>query len=130
MAINNTVELTGNMGAEPKFIEVTNGSDFASFTLYTRDSYKDEETGKWEDKKSIYHNVIAFNPTIIQILKGLNTQARIKVTGSISYREFTIEGEDGNEFTKREASIIAKKIEQAPLVKKNQDSDSTVEPTE
>jgi len=120
MAINNTVELTGNMGAEPRFVE-TEGSKFASFTIYTTDSYKDEELDEWKDKKSVYHNIIAFNPTIIEVLRGLKTKARLRVTGSLSYREFKIIGEDGNEFTKREASIIAKKIEQAPLVKKNTD---------
>ncbi|MFK7979283.1 MAG: single-stranded DNA-binding protein [Saprospiraceae bacterium] len=120
MAINNTIELTGNMGAEPRFI-TTEGSNFASFTLYTTDSYKDEESGEWKNKESLYHNIIVFNPTIIEVLKGLNTKARLKVIGSISYREFKIIGDDGNEFTKREASIVAKKIEQAPLVKKNTD---------
>ena len=119
MAINNTIELIGNMGAEPRFIE-TEGSNFASFSLYTTDSYKDETSGDWKNKESVYHNVVAFNPTIIEVLKGLKTKARIKVIGSLSYREFKI-NDNGKEITKREASIIAKKIEQAPLVKKSTD---------
>lgn len=119
MAINNTVELIGNMGAEPRFIE-TEGSNFASFTLYTTDSYKDEASDEWKNKESIYHNVIAFNPTIIEVLRGLKTKARIKVIGALSYREFTIM-DNGKEINKREASIIVKKIEQAPLTKKSSD---------
>ena len=125
MAINNTVELIGNMGAEARIIE-TDGSNFAAFTLYTTDSYKDEESGEYKNKESIRHEVIVFNPTIIEIVKGFSTKARIKIIGSLTYREFKIM-DNGKEITKREASIVAKRIDQAPLVKKTKDSDSKPE---
>ena len=123
MAINNTVELIGNMGAEARIVETEN-SEFAAFTLYTTDSYKDKESGEWKDKESDRHEVVAFSPALIQIAKGLNTKARIKVTGSLSYRAYPVM-DNGKEVTKREASIIARRIDPAPLTKKSKDSESS-----
>jgi len=117
MAINNTVELIGNIGKEAKIIE-TAESTFAAITLATTDSYQDKD-GNWQDKETVWHNLVAFNPKVISILKGLNTKARIKVTGTLSYRPFEVQDGEGKVITKKEASIVARKIEQAPLSKKS-----------
>ena len=120
MAINNTVELIGNIGAEARFYE-REENNFAACSLATTDSYKDKD-GNWQEKETVWHNVLAFNPSLISILKGLNTKARIKVTGTLSYRPFeTVDG-NGEVIIKREATIIARKIEQAPLAKKNKEA--------
>lgn len=115
MAYNNTVILTGNMGAEAKIIEKEK-TTFAAFSLATTDSYKDKE-GDWQNKEAIWHDVVTFNPKLIEQLKSLDTKTRIKVTGSLSYRFFEASGQDDKTIKKREASIIARKIEEAPLVK-------------
>jgi single-stranded DNA-binding protein len=115
MAINNTVILTGNTGAEAQVIE-TGTTTFAAVGLATTDSYQDEE-GNWKDLETIWHDVITFNPKIIQVLKSLKTGSRIKVTGSLSYRPYEVMIED-KKIQKKEASIIAKKVEMAPLAKK------------
>ena len=120
MAINNTVELTGNLGSEVRIIE-TEGRTFAGVSLATTDSYKDEKTGEWTDKQTQWHDLVAFSPKVIQVLKGLNTKARIKVTGTLSYRPFEVQDGEGQIITKKEASIIVRKVEQAPLPKKNKD---------
>ena len=117
MAINNTIELTGNLGSEVRIIE-TEEYKFAGVSLATTDSYKDEETGEWTDKQTEWHSLVAFSPTVIEILKGLNTKARIKVTGTLSYRPFEVQDGEGQIITKKEASIIVRKVEQAPLPKK------------
>ncbi|MEM8528072.1 MAG: single-stranded DNA-binding protein [Bacteroidota bacterium] len=122
MAINNTIILEGNMNKIGLRMIETEESTFGSFSLATTDSYKDKETEEWKDKATIWHNVLVFNPKLIELLKGLNSKARIRVIGSISYREFIVVDGNNQEITKREASIIARNIEQAPLVKK-QDKD-------
>lgn len=126
MAINNTVELIGNMGSKGVRIIETEESKFAALSLATTDSYKDQKSDEWKDKDTIWHDLVVFNPTVIEVLKGLNSKARIKVTGALSYRTFPveIEVEENGQMTtktinKKEASIIVRKIEQAPLVKKN-----------
>jgi len=129
MAINNTVELIGNMSKSGVRIIETDESKFASLSLATTDSYKDEKTGEWKDKKTIWHDLVAFNPAVIEVLKGLNSKARIKVTCTLSYRTFPVEieiEENGKSTTKvinkKEASIIIRKVEQAPLTKRKNDS--------
>ena len=116
MAYNNTVKLVGNLGAEAKVIE-GGSKKFATLRLATTDSYKDKETEEWKDKAAIWHDVIVFSPTLIEEAKAFKKGVRLQIDGSISYREFLIRI-DGKEVTKREASILAHKIQQAPLVKK------------
>ncbi|MEZ4991931.1 MAG: single-stranded DNA-binding protein [Saprospiraceae bacterium] len=116
MAINNTVKLIGNMGSEVKVIE-SDGTKFAAVSIATTDSYKDKGTEEWTDKATIWHSVVAFNSKVIEQLKSFKKGTRLEITGSLSYREFKLL-DQGKEITKREASIIAHKVEQAPLVKK------------
>jgi len=116
MAINNSVILTGNTGAEAQVIE-TDSTTFAAVRLATTDSYQDEE-GNWKDLETIWHDVVTFNPKVIQVLKSLKTGSRIKVTGSLSYRPYEVMIED-KKIQKKEASVIAKKVEMAPLGKKS-----------
>ena len=120
MAINNTIKLTGNTGEEVKIIE-NNDKTFAVFSLATTDSYKENESGEWKNKETIWHDVIVFNPKLIEQLKAFKKGTRLEVTGSLSYRDFKVQDE-GKVITKKEAKVIAQKIEQAPLVKKTQNA--------
>lgn len=117
MALNNTIELTGNIGSKVRVIE-TEGSTFASFSIATTDSYQDKETEAWIDKETVWHDVICFSPSIIEKLKAFDKGARLKIIGTLSYRPFTVQL-DGKTFDKKEASIIVRSVEQAPLVKKH-----------
>ncbi len=117
MAYNNTVTLIGNTGGDVRII-TTEEKTFGSLSLATTDSYKDKE-GNWQNKKTIWHNIIVFNPVLIKALQAYKKGTRLKITGSLSYRDFKVPGEDGDSITKREATIIAGKVEQAPLVKKD-----------
>lgn len=116
MAFNNTIKLIGNTGSEVRIIEPEGKKPFASFSIATTDSYKDQD-GNWKEKETIWHDVVAFSPKLIETLKSFKKGIRLEVLGSLSYRDFKIL-DDGKEITKREASIIAHNIEQAPLVKK------------
>lgn len=118
MALNNLVTLIGNMGSEARELQSQNdGREFAAVSVATTDSYQNE-AGEWIEKETIWHNVVAFSPSVIEILKGLKKGTRIKVEGSLSYRPYDVQDGDGQVITKKEASIIARRIEQAPLVKK------------
>lgn len=116
MAITNTVTLIGNMGAEARILK-TEESTFAAFSLATTDSFKDNK-GEWQNKETVWHNVLVFNPKLISMLKSLKKGARLEVTGSLSYRPFEVTDGEGQTITKKEAVIIARKIEQAPLPSK------------
>ena len=116
MAINNTVTLTGNLGAEAEIID-SGSKAFAAIRLATTDSYQDKETEEWKERETVWHKVITFNPTLIELLRGLKTGSRIEVIGSLSYRPYKVQL-DGREITKQEASVIARKIDMAPLPKR------------
>lgn len=120
MAINNTVTLIGNIGREADIIKTEN-TTFAAVSIATTDSYKDEND-QWQELETVWHNVIAFSPVLVEVLKNLKKGTRIEVTGSLSYRPYQVML-DGKEITKKEASVIARKIEQAPLVKKKDTSE-------
>jgi single-strand DNA-binding protein len=120
MAINNTITLIGNTGSEVRIIESEGKKPFAAVSIATTDSYKDQDD-KWQDKETLWHNIIAFSPSVIEQLKAFKKGTRLQITGSLSYRDFKVLDE-GKEITKKEAQIIAYKVEQAPLVKKNQDA--------
>lgn len=117
MALNNKVILIGNTGDDVRIIN-TEENNFATLSLATTDSYKDNE-GNWHNKETIWHKVMAFSPKMIETLKSFKKGTRLQITGSLSYREFEIHGNDGNLIKKREAAVIATKVEQAPLVKKD-----------
>ena len=118
MALNNSVTLIGNTGSDARINTSESDITFAAVSLATTDSYKNDKE-EWENKETVWHNVLAFNPTLIKVLDSLKKGTRIEVTGSLSYRPYQIQDGDGVVITKQEASIIAHKIELRPLVKKN-----------
>lgn len=115
---NNTVKLTGNIGIEAKVIEQENGTRFASLSIATTDSYKDADE-QWQQKETVWHRVLAFNPQVIEILKGLKTGTRVELDGSLSYRPFNTVLDDGRSIQKQEVTIVAHKLTLKPLVKKS-----------
>lgn len=116
MAYNNTVKLIGNMGSEARLIE-NEGKLFAAFSLATTDSYKDDKE-QWHDQETIWHDILVFNPRVVEQVKALKKGTRLEVAGSLSYRPFETASEDGKPIKKKEASIIGHKLELRPLVKK------------
>lgn len=116
MAINNTVTLTGNLGAEARIYE-TEERRFAAFSMATTDTYQDKD-GEWQEKETVWHNVLVFSPAVIEVAKSVKKGTRVKVTGSLSYRPFEVVNGDGEAITKKEATVIAGKVELAPLTKK------------
>ncbi|MEM6359630.1 MAG: single-stranded DNA-binding protein [Bacteroidota bacterium] len=118
MAINNTVTLIGNMGSEAHTYKDKEGREFVGFSVATTDSYQNDKE-EWIEKETVWHSVIAFSPSVVAILKTLKKGSRIKLEGSLSYRPFDVVNGDGEVIPKKEASIVARKVEQAPLVKKS-----------
>jgi single-strand DNA-binding protein len=118
MALNNLVTLIGNMGSEVRLHHDKEGREFAGLSVATTDSYKNDKE-EWVEKETIWHNVVAFSPSVVAIFKTLKKGTRIKVEGALSYRPFDVVNGDGEVITKKEVSVIARRVEQAPLVKKS-----------
>lgn len=95
----------------------TNGKAFGAFSLATVDSYLDE-AGNFQQKETIWHDVLAFSPSVLAQLKTLKKGSRIELIGSLSYRPFTTTLENGSVVEKKEAMVIAHKVSLKPLYKK------------
>ena len=118
------------MGSEARIIE-TDTTTFAAVSLATTDSYQDKD-GNWQDKETEWHQVVAFNPKVIEVLYNLKKGTRIEVEGALSYRPFDtnmVNDETGEVIVKRDASIIARMVKQAPLPRKSYEAkEETAEP--
>lgn len=123
----NSVTLIGNLGAEA---EDQAGNDtgqiFTTASLYTRKSYRDDQ-GEWQELPSILHDIVAFKPWVMADLKSFKTGARLKITGELNYRVLDVILE-GKAVKIKQASIIALKVEQASLYKKNNETQPVVQP--
>lgn len=107
MANNNKVQLTGFLGSDPKIIE-KEGKSFVSLSIATTDSYlvKEGNEMKWEDKGTVWHNVLAFSETLRKQVSALKKGDKVELTGAISYRPF----KDENGVTRHSAAIIGSQI--------------------
>lgn len=118
MALNNSVTLVGNITSEARIHE-KNDKLFAAFSIATKDSYKDKASDEWKDKATEFHSVLVFKPETVQLMKSFKKGARLQVEGSISYRDFEIKVKgQAKPIKKKEATIIAHKVEPKPLARK------------
>jgi single-strand DNA-binding protein len=113
MANNNRVELEGNLGKDTRIID-KEGKQFAALSIATSDSYKDD-TGQWQNRETVWHNVLIFRPAAINFAKDFKKGDRVRVVGSLSYRAH--EKADG--YKVNEAVIIGSYIERAELTAKD-----------
>jgi len=78
----NRVELRGNVGFDPKIIQLEDGGVVMKLSLATNESYKNRK-GEWQED-TVWHTVIAWSgkgmPDFSQIRKGslLSVVGRIK----------------------------------------------------
>lgn len=101
MSSNNRVELTGFLGNDPKVID-KEGKKFVALRLATTDSYKDD-SGQWQDKESVWHDVLVFRPVAVQFAEKLKRGDKVELIGSLAYKPF--KGEDG--YIHYQATVIA-----------------------
>lgn len=109
---NNLVELTGNLGADPTVHTDRKGRQFIRFSIATTDSYQDQQTQAWVDLPSVWHSCFAFSENAKKYAAYYRKGQRVKVTGSLTYRETHAPGLD---HPIMQAAINARKIEAAPL---------------
>ncbi|MBK9505578.1 MAG: single-stranded DNA-binding protein [Chitinophagales bacterium] len=107
MANNNKVQLTGFLGYDPKVID-KDGKIFVTLSIATTDSYLVKEGGemKWEDKETVWHNVLAFSEALRKQVATLKKGDKVELIGSISYKPF----KDENGVSRLNAVIIGSQI--------------------
>jgi single-strand DNA-binding protein len=105
MSNNCKIELKGNLGKDAKTVK-TEKSEFVTLSVATTDSYKDKN-GDWQNKETLWHDVIVFNPNAVRIAKELRKGDKISLQGTLSYKQ--VESKEG--YTILQASIIAYLLE-------------------
>lgn len=117
MARNNSVELLGHLGADPKSYD-KNGKVFIVLNIATSDSYAIEENGetKWKERDPVWHDVLVFRPTAAHYTRELKKGDRVRISGEISYRPF--KDAEGN--NRKQASIVATFIEKVHYEKQEE----------
>lgn len=98
--MRNRVTLIGNLGQDPDFRTLDGGKKKASFTMATKDSFKNSEGQRISE--STWHNIIAWNGLAETASKFLKKGNEVAVEGRICYRSY----EDKNGVTKYITEII------------------------
>lgn len=76
----NNVTLVGNLGDNPELRNSNNGNEFIIFSLATNDGFG-------ENKKTNWHNCIAFGKAAELIHKYTQKGSKLAISGSIDYRK-------------------------------------------
>lgn len=91
----NKVILVGNLGRDPEVRRMNSGDAVISFSLATKESWKDKATGERKEKTE-WHNVVVFNENIGKVVEQYCKKgAKIYIEGQLQTREFT--DKDGNQ---------------------------------
>lgn len=113
---NNYVKLTGNLGNTPEVLQGAK-SEFLVFSLYTNESYFDEEKDAYvKTETPTIHDVIVFaNSKVFQMAKLLKSGNFITLEGKLNYQTSDVKrvGKDGQliDSKAKEANVIAQNIE-------------------
>jgi len=101
----NKAIIVGNLGADPELKEAKNGSQIATISVATSESWTDKQGQKQE--KTEWHRVVFFNKTAEIVGKYLNKGSQVYIEGRIQYRQW--EAEDGS--TRYSTEIMGDKMQ-------------------
>ena len=83
----NSVQLIGNLGADPEYKELPSGVATARFRMATSNTYKNKE-GEVEEATQ-WHNCIAWKGLADVVGKWLKKGSKVYVQGSLQTRKYT-----------------------------------------
>lgn len=82
----NKVELKGNVGQDPKIVNVDSGGSVIRFSLATHETYK-TRSGDWQEETS-WHNIVAWSSKNMPDFSKIKKGTFIELTGKIRYIKF------------------------------------------
>ena len=91
MASLNKVIIIGNLGKDPEVRHI-NDNTVANFSVATSESWKDKQTGEWQEKTE-WHRVVAWRWLAERAEKQLATGKQVYVEGKLETRKW--EDKDG-----------------------------------
>ncbi len=85
----NKVLLIGRLGADPEIKQTQGGKGFASLSVATSESWKDNNSGENKEKTE-WHRVVIFNEGLVNVVKQyLKKGAQIYVEGQLTTNKYT-----------------------------------------
>ena len=86
----NNVTLTGFVGGDAQTRSTKNNTTLATFSLATKQSWKDRESGEWASRTD-WHRAVAFG-RLADLASSLRKGDNIQVQGTLRTREY-VQGE-------------------------------------
>lgn len=107
----NKVILVGNLGNDPEFKEMPNGSGVVNVSVATSSSWKDKNSGEMQERTE-WHRVVFFNRLAEIVNEYLKKGAKVYVEGNLQTRKW--EDKDGverytTEIVAREMQMLSSK---------------------
>ncbi len=102
--LRNSVQLIGNLGADPEVKELENGGKVARMTIATNESYKNKKGEVI--KETQWHNLVAWNNQTVIAEKYLEKGKEVCVAGKLNSRSY----EDNSGVTRYVTEIIVSDI--------------------
>ena len=123
MASVNKAIIVGNLGRDPE-VRYVNDTPVANFSVATTESWKDKQTGEWQEKTE-WHRVVAWRYLAERVEKTMSKGKQVYVEGKLETRKWT--DKDGNdkyttEIVARDLMVLGPK-DQAPAATVADDDD-------
>ncbi len=111
MAGVNKVIIIGNLGRDPEIKYTQNNVPVANFSVATSESWKDKNTGEWQEKTE-WHRIVAWRHLAERAEKYLRKGKQVYVEGKLETRKW--QGQDGQdryttEIVARELQMLGRK---------------------
>lgn len=88
----NKAIIVGNVGKQPEIRSTQNGSEIASFSIATSESWKDKNTGERKNKTE-WHNISVMNKGLVNVVKQyVNKGDKLYIEGKIQTRSYDKNG--------------------------------------
>jgi single-strand DNA-binding protein len=103
--LRNSVQLIGNLGADPEVRTIANGRMLARIRVATTESYKNKEGERI--KQTFWHNIVAWGSTADIMAKYLQKGSLVAVEGKLVHRSYeSTQGE-----TKYVTEVVANEVQ-------------------
>ena len=84
----NKVILVGNLGADPKVSNTTNGAKIVNLNIATSETWKDRASGERKERTE-WHRVVIFNPQLADVAERyLRKGSKVYLEGQLQTRKW------------------------------------------
>lgn len=88
----NRATLIGNLGRDPEFRSMQDGSRIATLSLATSETWRDRSSGERKERTE-WHRIVIFNPGLAEIAeKYLHKGSKVYIEGALHTRKWTDQG--------------------------------------